>query len=142
VRRPLNAEPLDAPHMPWMAENSFDCVEPSGRRFRAIARIGTPERLPRDGKLSAYSRCKVSLVPLVAERVIAGDNNFQALCLSIEFLRTMLKVFAASGGQVLFPGTRSHIDLTSPSFLPWPDLERSSKRARTRPSKKRSRAKR
>jgi hypothetical protein len=125
-----------------MAETSFDCVEPSGRRFRAVARIGTPERLPRDGKLSAYSRCKVSLLPLVAERAIAGSDNFQALCLSIEFLRTMLKVFAASGGQVLFPGTRSHIDLTSPSFLPWPDLDRSATRTKTRSSRKRTRTKR
>jgi len=128
--------------MPWMAETSFECVEANGRRFRTVARIGTPERLPGDGKLAAYSRCKISLLPLVAERTIAGADNFQALCLSIEFLRTMLKVFAASGGQVLFPGTRSHIDLTSPSFLPLPDLDRSSERSTRRSSMKKRRAKR
>ena len=128
--------------MAWMAETSFDCVDPSGRRFRAVARIGAPQDLPREGKLSAYSRCRVSLSPLIAERTIAGADKFQALCLSIEFLRTMLKAFAASGGQVLFPGTRSHIDLASPSFLPWPDLEGTAKRTKANPSKRRRRAKR
>lgn len=126
--------------MSWMAEKAFDCVKPGGKRFRAVARVGFPENLPREGKLSAYSRCKVSLVPLVAERAIAGADSFQALCLSIEFLRTMLKAFAASGGQVLFPGTLSHIDLGSPSFLPWPDLD-STKRRGTRSSKKKRQAK-
>lgn len=127
--------------MSWMAETSFDCVEPGGKRFRAVARIGVPERLPRDGKLAAYSRCKVSLAPLVTERAIAGQDSFQALCLSIEFLRTILKVFSASGGQVLFPGTRSHIDLTSPSFLPWPDLDKPFAPAKARPSSRKGRAK-
>jgi len=126
--------------MSWMAETAFDCVKPGGRRFRAVARIGFPERVPREGNLAAFSRCKVSLVPLVGERAIAGEDTFQALCLSIEFLRTMLKAFAASGGRVLFPGTRSHIDLASPSFLPWPDLDTSAKRMRTRSPKKKGRA--
>jgi hypothetical protein len=128
--------------MAWMAETSFDCVEPSGRRFRAVARIGVPQNLPLEGKLSPYSRCRVSLSPLVAERTIAGADTFQALCLSIEFLRTMLKAFAASGGQVLFPGSHSHIDLTSPSFLPWPDLDGTAKRTKASSSKSKRRAKR
>ena len=41
-----------------------------------------------------------------------------------------------------FPGTRSHIDLVSPSFLPWPDLEGTAKRTKANPSKRRRRAKR
>jgi len=106
----------------WIAKTSFDCVDSRRRRFRAVARVGAPDVVPRQGKLAEYSRCAVSLVPLVPERTIGGADTFQALCLAIEFLRTMLKAFTASGGQVLFPGTKSHIDLNNPSFCPWPDL--------------------
>ena len=106
----------------WIAETSFDCVDPKGKRFRAVARVGEPEVVPHEGKLSAYARCPISFMPFTAERKIAAHDTFQALCLTIQVLRTVLKGFVRSGGKVLFPGTKSHIDLDDPSFLPLLDL--------------------
>src|SRR5438309_2199764 len=95
----------------WITETSFDCIDPTGRQFPAVARLGVPEVVPREGKLSAYARCPISFMPFTAERRIGGHDTFHALCLAINVLRTVLKGFVRSGGQVLFPGTKSHIDL-------------------------------
>ena len=106
----------------WIAETPFDCVDPKGKRFRAVARVGEPELVPRDGKLAAYARCPISFKPFTAERKIGGHDTFHALCLAIHVFRTVLKGFVRSGGKVLFPGTKSHIDLDDPSFLPMLDI--------------------
>jgi hypothetical protein len=114
----------------WIAETAFDCVDQRRRRFSAVARIGPPEVVPRDGKLAAYARSPMSFTPFTAERRIGGIDTFHALCLAIQVLRTVLKSFVRSGGQVLFPGTNSHIDLDDPTFLPLLDL---AELRRTRP---------
>jgi len=106
----------------WIADTSFDCIDPKGKRFRAVARIGQPEVVPADGKLSAFARCPVSFVPFSAERRIGAIDTFQSLCLAIQLFRTVLRAFVRSGGQVLYPGTKSHIDLNDPSFLPLLDI--------------------
>ncbi len=106
----------------WIADTSFDCIDPRRRRFRAVARIGQPEVVPRDGRLAAYARCPMSFTPFTAERRIGGNDTFHALCLAIQVMRTVLKVFVRSGGRVFFPGTSSHIDLDDPTFLPLLDL--------------------
>jgi hypothetical protein len=107
----------------WIAERPFDCVDVKGKRFRAIARIGTPTTVPRDGKLSAHGRCPVMLQPLFPERAAGGIDQFQALCLAIELVRNALKTFVAQGGRVFFAGTDTPIKLDDPSFLPHLDLE-------------------
>ena len=68
----------------WIAEESFRCVPRSGEAFTLHVRIGLPETVPADGDLAAYGRCALSLEPLASTRWIGGDNQFQALCLSIE----------------------------------------------------------
>lgn len=60
--------------------------------------------------------------PLVVERAVGGSDNFQALCLSIDLVRTALMSFTAQGGQVFFAGSDAPIDLDNPSFLPRPSL--------------------
>jgi hypothetical protein len=114
----------------WIAETSFDCIDRDGRRFCAVARISEPEVVPKQGDRSEFARCAVSLVPLVPERNVGNMDTFRMLCVAIQAIRTTLKAFRASGGQVLYPGTRSHIDLDEPSFLPWIDLAELPRRKR------------
>jgi hypothetical protein len=106
----------------WIAETAFDCIEPEGKRFRAVARIGLPTTVPRKGKLAAYGRCAVMVKPLVSERAAGGNDQFQALCLAVDMVRKTLKTFAAQGGRVFFPQTDTPIDLDDPSFCPYLDL--------------------
>jgi len=108
----------------WIAETTFDCIDPKGKRFRAIARIGLPTTVPREGNLSAYGRCPVMVAPLVSERAAGGNDQFQALCLALDLIRKALKTFTAQGGRVFFPRTDTPIDLDDPSFLPYLDLRR------------------
>src|SRR5215469_890539 len=108
----------------WIAERPFDCTDVKGKRFRAVARIGTPTTVPRDGNLAAYGSCPVMLQPLFAERAARGLDQFQALCLAIDLVRSALKTFVAQGGRVFFTGTDTPIKLDDPSFLPHLDLER------------------
>ncbi len=108
----------------WIAERTFDCIDPLGKRFRAVARIGMPTMVPRDRKLSAHAACRVMLEPLVSERAHGGIDQFQALCLAIDLVRKALKTFVAQGGRVFFAGTDTPIQLEDPSFLPHLDLER------------------
>ena len=118
----------------WIAQAKFDCVPVKGKRFRVTAKIGEPVTVPREGKLSAYGRCPVSLEPFVQERKIGGVDQFQALCLSINFIRTVLKTFVAQGGRVLFPKTEIPIQLDDPSFCPYPEIgliPHASKKAKT-----------
>jgi hypothetical protein len=108
----------------WIAERAFDCVDPKGKRFRAVARIGMPTTVPRDGDLSPHGSCPVVLEPLFSERAHGGVDQFQALCLAIDLVRQALKTFVARGGRVFFAGTDTPIQLEDPSFLPHLDLER------------------
>ena len=107
----------------WIGQTRFDCIDAKGKRFRLVARIGEPTTRPREGKLAAYGWCPVSMEPLLAERGIGGENQFQALCLAIDFIRKVLKIFVAQGGRVVFPGTQAPIDLDDPSFCSWPDIK-------------------
>ena len=108
----------------WIAETAFDCINPKGKRFRAVARIGIPTTVPREGQLSTYGRCPVMIEPLVSERAAGGVDQFQALCLAIDLIRKALKAFVAQGGRVFFPRTDTPIQLDDPSFCPHLDLLR------------------
>ena len=116
----------------WIAETAFDCIDSKGKRRRVVARIGEPEMMPREGKLSAYGRCRVSLEPLATARAAGGVDKFQALCLALDFIRKILKGFVAQGGRVLHPDDGSAIDLDDPSFCPHLDIRHLRPRAKTR----------
>jgi hypothetical protein len=102
----------------WIAEMRFDCQPSRGRPFVVVARVGRPTLSPAKGRLSAYGRCPVSLAPLIPEQSIGGQDQFQALCLALDFIRKGLKAFTAVGGRVYYHETRNPIDLDDPSFLP------------------------
>lgn len=116
-------------------------MDANGRRFRLLVRIGEPTTKPREGTLAAYGWCPVSLEPLVRERGIGGDDQFQALCLTIDFIRMVLKAFVAQGGRVFLLRTAAPIDLDNPSFCSWPDLaelnDRGKRSAKERAEKRR-----
>jgi hypothetical protein len=116
----------------WIAERAFDCVDAKGKRFQAVACIGMPTTVPRDGELAAYGSCPVMLEPLVSARAHGGIDQFQALCLAIDLVRRALKAFVAQGGRVFFVGTDTPIQLEDPSFLPHLDLEGLSAPKKTR----------
>jgi hypothetical protein len=107
----------------WIAERLFDCEPAAGQRFGVIARVGRPILSPIGEKLSVYGRCPVSMAPLVPEQWVGGEDQFQALCLALNFIRMALKAFVAEGGRVYHHGTKNPIDLDDPSFLPLATLE-------------------
>ena len=122
----------------WIAKNEFDCVDPKGKRFRAIARIGMPYLVPREGKLAAYGCCAVSVEPIFGPHPGGGADVFQALCLAIDVIRKVLRSFVAQGGRVFYPGTQSPIDIEDPSFCSMGDWSSfgEKKQSRKKPSKK------
>src|SRR5260221_13286343 len=80
----------------------------------------------RSGRLWSLSRI---LGSLTGDRWIGGENQFQALCLAIEFIRITLKAFADEGGRIYYHQTKEMVDLHSPSFVPL-DGEPNGRRAR------------
>ena len=99
------------------AKSSFDCCDRDGNEFVAIVQIGVPFE-QEDGHGRVHGACPFSLEPLFPEVSIAGGDTFHALCLGIELIRKALRAFTAHDGMVYFRGTRSPVDLNSPSFLP------------------------
>ena len=106
----------------WIAEESFRCIPGTGKKFTLHVRIGEPETIVEDGVRSAFGSVCVSLLPLVDERRVGGINPFQALCLSIDYVRRVLKVFVSEGGRVYWRDTDGPVDLDSPCFLPMQSL--------------------
>ena len=107
----------------WIADEEFRCIPRKGKAFTLTARIGAPELVRKNKTQAAYTRGAVSLEPLVSERGVGAENAFQALCLSIDFVRTTLKVFVAEGGRVYWRETENPVDLESPWFCPLPSLK-------------------
>lgn len=107
----------------WIAETSFDCIDPSGKRFRTTARIGLPVTVPAEGDSAAYGRCGVSLLPIIPEKSVCGEDTFQAVCLAIDLVRKVLKTFVAQGGRVCLRESDTPIDLDDPSFCPYVNIE-------------------
>jgi hypothetical protein len=103
-----------------IAEKVFRCVPPVGDPFSVVVRIGEPVAFPQKANLAPYARCPVSMEPLLREQGIGGENQFQALCLAIEFIRTAFKAFVAEGGKIQWRDTGGSVDLASPWFCPLP----------------------
>ena len=102
----------------WIAEAQFDFVPAQRRkRIRVTVRVGRPFLVPTKGG-HPYGRCPVSLAPVIPESWIGGADQFQALCLTLEFIRTVLKAYVAEGGRVYSSGTDLPIGLDDPSFVP------------------------
>ena len=103
-----------------LAEQKFRCLRPSGEAFFLTIRIGEPVSTEISEQGPTYSRCRIGLEPLALERWGAGNNAFQAICLSLDYVRTVFKIFIAEGGRVYWEDTDSHIDISSPWCAPLP----------------------
>ena len=106
----------------WIAEQDFRCVRPSGEVLGLTVRIGQPTPVETEDAKHGYTRCRIALEPLAKDRRGAGENAFQALCLSLDYVRTVFKVFLAEGGRINWKDTDSHVDIASPWFAPMPSL--------------------
>ena len=110
----------------WIAEQAFRCRTPDGKTFPVLVRLGMPELVDdgREERLARYHhRCRLGLDPLALDRWIGGNNAFQALCLSLDYVRTVFKVFVAEGGRLYWGDEAdSPVDLDSPWFAPMPGI--------------------
>lgn len=102
----------------WLAEQRFRCVQRDGCTFPLVVRIGQPVPVPGQ---HLYSRCWIALEPLAHGRWGPGSNAFQALCLSLDYIRTVFKIFTGEGGRIYWEETDSLVDLDSPWFAPYPN---------------------
>jgi len=111
----------------WMAEEPFQCRTPDGKLFTVLVRLTAPE-LVNEGRegLHPYYRCRLGLAPLANDRWIAAGSTFQAVCLTLDYVRTVFKVFIAEGGRVYWgsDGEEGPIDVDSPWFAPMTDFKR------------------
>ena len=101
-----------------MAQQHFRCVSLDGETFELVAKFGVPRLEANDGPHGNHAVMDVSFQPLVPERRCYGANEFQALCLAIEFLRATLKAFAGKGGRIYWQDSESPVNLDSPWFGP------------------------
>ncbi len=98
-----------------VAETHFDCIARDGEEFHAKLYIGDIQQIQlENGQID--SQVSVTFTPLFAMRKVRGVDSFQALCLSVELVRDALRAFSIHGGLVYFPGTRSPINIESPTF--------------------------
>lgn len=108
----------------WIAEQRFRCIAPDGANFDLTIRLGEPVTVESEevGRFS-HGRCWLSMEPLAKDRWAAGNNQFQAICLALDYVRTVFKVFLAEGGRIYWEDTNSPIDIASPWFAPFPAPE-------------------
>lgn len=107
----------------WIAEQRFRCTAPGGENFDVTIRIGKLTMVaPEDPGEFSHGRCRLAMAPLAKDCWIAGNNQFQALCLALDFLHTVFKAFQASGGRICWEDSDAPIDINSPWFAPLPAL--------------------
>lgn len=111
---------MEAEEYIWIAEQRFRCVRPDGESFDVDVRLSQPVTVPVEEGEHPYSRCRIALEPLAKDRWGPGNNAFQALCLSLDYIRTVLKVFVGEGGHIYWEDTDSLVDLESSWFAPLP----------------------
>ena len=81
---------------PVIASTSLTAVEADGERFQLTIELHEPY-LDADG----VWRCAPSMRPLWDRlRHAAGEDSFQALCLAIALVRTLLENFVEEGGSL------------------------------------------
>ena len=106
----------------WIAEQRFRCVPPEGGVFDLTIKIGEPMTVRQeDGPSRSFGKCKLALLPLAADKWVSGGNQFQAMCLALDHIRVVFRVFLAEGGRIYWEDTNSHVDVDSVWFAPLPD---------------------
>ena len=99
-------------------QTQFDGVTRDGREIVIRVTIGDPHEVPSEHGDDALAGFYIELEPLMDRRRSVMPDSFGAMCMAIQWVRLALKIFVAHGGSVYHRGTRTPIDLTSPSFEP------------------------
>lgn len=85
-----------------IASLTLTAVPATGDAFEFVIAVGEPY-LDRNG----VWRCAATSDPLQRRLAPAGGaDSFQALCLAVALLRSLLKAFEQEGGSFLFEGER------------------------------------
>lgn len=85
------------------ATREFSCVSPKGERFAFTVEVGLPERIT--GDPDSDWRCPV-VAPFDSQtRDIYGVDSWQALCLALAHVHSLLTDFIQRGGKLYHPGT-------------------------------------
>jgi hypothetical protein len=102
-----------------IAKTSFDCIDQKGNAFVTTVEIGAPKPFESKSGSIDYS-CSVAVLPLnvYREKGACGTDSLMALSLAIENTRQILRAFVQLGGRVYYPGTKTPIDIDSPTFQP------------------------
>jgi hypothetical protein len=109
-----------------MASLHLIAVSRSGRRSRASVLIGFPYEV-RDGKGADCAACPLSIRGLgrhaqMNPRRIMGADTFQALSITLSFVRLRLLDFVGSGGRLLYPDeAQFEVDPYFPRYEPEPN---------------------
>ncbi|MFT2794051.1 hypothetical protein ACMV5I_29210 [Serratia sp. T13T92] len=102
----------------FMASEIFRCIRRTGETFDVFINIGPPSKVPAEGELSEYAQCAISMEPFLPLRMFGGENEFQALCMALDYIRFILKSFFADGGRIYWRDTDSPVNLNSSWFAP------------------------
>ncbi len=102
-----------------IAQTSFDCIDQQGNAFVTTVEIGAPKPFETKSGSIDYS-CSVAVLPLSVyrEKGACGTDSLMALSFAIENTRQILRAFVKLGGLVYYPGTKTPIDIDSPTFQP------------------------
>jgi hypothetical protein len=100
-----------------IAKASFDCIDQKGNAFVTTVEIGVPKPFETKSGSTDYC-CSLAVLPLnvYREKGACGTDSLMALSLAIENTRQILRVFVKLGGLIFFPGTKTPIDVESPTF--------------------------
>ena len=114
--------------LPTMLQNEiaaqrFRCVTPSGTTLDVTVRLGLPARVKTEGGKHEYAECQLILEPMAGNRRVGGSNEFQAICLALDYLRKVFAIYSAEGGRIYWEDTNSPVDITSSWFAPLLSLE-------------------
>lgn len=101
-----------------LAFENFTCINNLGKKFNAHVVLDMPKLIKNSEAQSVHFECLISIEPLIKKHIIYGENSFQALCMSLESIRGILKSFVADGGRVYWRDTNHPVDLDSPWFAP------------------------
>ena len=91
------------------ATREFDCVRPTGERFAFTVHLGRPT--PVSDVPESDWRCPVTIPFDGPTRDIYGVDSWQALCLALSLVHSLLADFIQRGGKLYYPGTTDEFTL-------------------------------
>ena len=100
-----------------IAKASFDCIDQKCNAFVTTVEIGLPQPFITESGSTDYC-CALAVLPLngYGARGACGTDSLMALSFAIENARQILRTFVKLGGQVYCTGTKTPIDVDSPTF--------------------------